>query len=203
MGVTTSFEFELASSTAATLFAKSYIPLSQVAEHQLNASAEQTIGVYLDRLVRNSLYLDAVRIMAHALPIRRALWWTCLALRKCCDVHSLPKVEQGAIRAAAVYVADPTEANRLAAEESANLVAYDKPAYLLARAAGYMDLPIPAPRFSKTQNFRARGVHDAIWLALGQLEVKQPDMGDGIWLEILAIGLDISRGDNLWPGAER
>lgn len=107
--------------------------------------------------------------------------------------------ERTALRAVTMYVLEPTDANRSAAELAGNRVPFDKPLYQLARSAGYRSLPLPAPKFSKRQDFPARGVFGALWLALGLAEAANPELGDERWLQFLALGLDISRGAHLWP----
>lgn len=63
------FEFEAASQPAAAFLASVFVPLTAVAEQHLLPG--QTIGDLLHALMAKGLYLDALRLMAHALPTRR------------------------------------------------------------------------------------------------------------------------------------
>jgi hypothetical protein len=72
-----------------------------------------TPGAFLKALLEEELLVDAIRLMAIALPRREAVWWACLLARRCI-VPDAPPEEMAAIEAAEAWVYRPTEENRRA-----------------------------------------------------------------------------------------
>jgi hypothetical protein len=69
----------------------------------------------ITKLLDNESYHDAVTMLAHALPKREAVWWSCLAAKKTMD----PNIElnSAAVSAAERWVREPSETNRQAAKK--------------------------------------------------------------------------------------
>ena len=44
--------------------------------------ADTAPQISIERLIEAKYYQDAVKLLAHALPKRLAVWWACLATRK-------------------------------------------------------------------------------------------------------------------------
>jgi hypothetical protein len=84
---------------------------------ELNETAKTLLEVnptsadYLQQLVDEELYTDAVKVLAHALPKREATWWACLCARKSLTTTSLA-TESKAIELAEAWVYKPSEENR-------------------------------------------------------------------------------------------
>lgn len=87
------------------------------------------------RLMDGGFEAEAVRALAHLLPIRRAVWWAVL-----CAWHGVdgqPSTRQDKALAAAVeWVREPSEPNRDAAESAAGHALLDNAAGSCASAAG-------------------------------------------------------------------
>jgi hypothetical protein len=65
-------------------------------------------AAYLEQLITNELYPDAVRFLATALPKREATWWACLSARHTLT-ESTPAREVKAIESAEAWVYKPTK----------------------------------------------------------------------------------------------
>jgi hypothetical protein len=95
----------------------------------------QGIPEALAALEAKGLVLDAVRLLAQALPKREAIWWACLAAR---DLG--PEAAGWAtLKAAEEWVFHPGTAAREAAIAAAAAADQDEPSLDLARAARFAD----------------------------------------------------------------
>lgn len=66
---------------------------------------------YIQALTSADKWPDAVKVMAHALPKREAVWWACICARNM-EVLAKNKEEALALKAAEKWVYKPTEENR-------------------------------------------------------------------------------------------
>jgi hypothetical protein len=89
---------------------------------------------YLDVLLEKQQFVDAVRFLAHVLPKREAVWWACLCARSAAG-SGAPAPQTAALQAAERWVADPSEANRRAAQDAAEAAELGTPAGCAAMAA--------------------------------------------------------------------
>lgn len=153
-------------------------------------------------LMENKLYADARRVLAHALPKRRAVWWGCLCVWEALRSENLTPAEYSALEATMRWVVRPSEQERRAAE-AAGWAA--KPTTLpgcLAMAAYLSDgsmskagLPyVPTKPF-----LTGRLVGVAVYLASVR---KQPANYLSRLRQFLEMGKEIARGRNLWTDAE-
>jgi hypothetical protein len=161
----------------------------------LNASL--STDLYLALLLEKGCYADARRVLAHALPKRRALWWGCLCAW---DVYRpQPRDEVGNVLQSVVdFVLHPTEDNRRATAARAREVEANSLAGCLAMAAFCSDgslappgLPSVAPRPFLT----GRLVGVTVYLAS---VLNDPARYKDHLREYLAVGMEVSRGINLW-----
>lgn len=65
---------------------------------------------FLQLLIGQENYADAINFMAYALPKREAVWWACLCARSCQSSESNP-LEAKAIELAEAWVYKPTQEN--------------------------------------------------------------------------------------------
>lgn len=70
-----------------------------------------TTADYIQQLIDQKLYTEAVKVLAHALPKREATWWACLCARNTLTEKSQP-TESKAIELAEAWVYKPSEENR-------------------------------------------------------------------------------------------
>jgi hypothetical protein len=87
---------------------------------------------YFERLCGEEQYRTAIGFLAHALPVRAAVWWGCLCVWDAAR-PSLPQPVDAALGAALRWVLNPIDELRRAAENAA-AGADDTPAGYLAQA---------------------------------------------------------------------
>ncbi|WP_426956423.1 DUF6931 family protein [Muricoccus radiodurans] len=126
------------------------------AEHAalLDGVADAAAGV--ERLVSANAMPEAVRLVAHALPKREAVWWCCMCARAVPD-PALPAPDAEALAAAENWVRRQDEATRRAAMAAAQRTGFRSPEAWAAVAAfwsggsmapeGSPDVP-PAPHLT-------------------------------------------------------
>jgi hypothetical protein len=156
---------------------------------------------YFARLLRENHVRDARHFLAHALPARRALWWSCLCAHDVCDQRQVGL--EAAIAAVVRYVRVPSETHRRAAEDIYRSHRPDSLAAMLAGAAyasagglGPRELatPIAAPAF-----VTPRLVSTVVYLAATVKNLQQYQLA---MRDYIQIGEQIAQGQNLWPDDE-
>jgi len=130
---------------------------------------------YLQQLLAQRLYPDAVRFLAHALPKREATWWACLCAR-----HGLtdktPVTDIKAIELAEAWVYKPVEENRQLTLPAAEATAFQTPAGWAAMAAFWSgdDIsPVPEATIVLDEKLYAKAVIGAVMLAATQGEASK------------------------------
>lgn len=66
---------------------------------------------FLNLLLEKNLYFDAVKLLAHALPQRESIWWSCLAAKSSIN-NDTPAADQAALSAAEQWAITPSEESR-------------------------------------------------------------------------------------------
>jgi hypothetical protein len=158
---------------------------------------ELTARGFLDLLIERELYVDALRLLALALPRRLAVWWGCLCVWQSFR-EKLPQDVVAALEAAVRWVLDPSEQNRRAAEEPGKSGDFETAASCLAMAAhwsGGSMLPPGLPVVPPAEILTGKLIGGAVLLA-----ALQHGTGEYRRLirQFLAIGHDIARGRLLW-----
>ncbi len=108
-------------------------------------------------------YHGAVTFLAHALPISEAVWWACVCVRSHLDGSD--EQYQRALSYAEIWVREPTEENRRAAEKCAEKGNYGTSASWAAAAAfwsGDNIAPVDEPAMAPLIFLHAKGVEAAI-----------------------------------------
>ncbi|QDU60470.1 hypothetical protein Pan216_13110 [Planctomycetes bacterium Pan216] len=190
------FESAKKAPTASDVVNSVVIALSPVAKERLRAG--QRRGEYLQTLINEKLYQDAITFLAFALPRRCAVWWGCLVLSDLLASEAPSETELNALQASIAWVIEPEAERARAASRWGSRCPSKSPFCWLARAAGYLDLPLPAAMDHLPQNFPARGVATSISVALA-LDACRDGEEDEASLRVLALGWDVSRGRSGWP----
>ena len=134
---------------------------------------------FVERLMEHQFLLDAIRVVARALPKPAAVRWACSCV--------LPALGEGAkvadascVAAAERWAAEPSEENRRAAMAAAAATEYGTPGAWAAAAAGWAEgslAPPDAPVVPPPDHLTAHAVAGAVALAAAsdpeQLEVRQ------------------------------
>lgn len=150
-------------------------------------------AAFLELLIEKGHLMDAIRLLAFALPKREAVWWACLCVREMLAPDAPPALEE-VIKAAETWVYKPTEENRRLAMQKAEKAGYDKPASWAAVGAfwsGGSMAPPAAPVVPPAETLTAKAVSGAILLAAVQ---REPERAPQRHRQFLDDGIDIAMG---------
>jgi hypothetical protein len=156
---------------------------------------------FVDALVDKKKHLAAIDFIAHALPVREAIWWGCLCLQRTCG-DKLEPWERRAFRITVQWVLQPDEANREAAKQPAEVLGPSSAAGNLAAAANQtggsigppQGPPIPPSPFAP-----ARGV--AIAVKVASTKCPAPEI-QPTQRSMIDLGIGIAEGRFAPPGFE-
>ncbi len=152
---------------------------------------------FLDALIEKQQFPDAVRLLAHALPKREAVWWACLCARQAHGASPPPPIGP-ALTAAEKWVSDPSDDNRRAAHAAAQAGATGSPAGCAALAAFFSGgslAPANLPAVPPGETLTAQAAAGAVLLA-GVL--AEPQKSVDKYRKFLALGVDVGNGVNKW-----
>jgi hypothetical protein len=157
----------------------------------------QTPKQLFDLLLAKPLHLDAIRLLAAALPKREAVWWACLCARQAHGANPPAKVA-AALGAAEKWAADPSEENRRATQPAAEGAEMKTPAGCAAMAAfwsGGSLAPPHVPAVPPGEQLTGHGAASAVMLAA---VLNQPEKAEEKHRAFLAFGVDVANGTNRW-----
>lgn len=118
------------SATAAEICANLYLPRDARRELRLGMGPRE----FLDALLANKQYSAGIDFVAHALPVREAIWWGCLCFQYAFG-QKLTDEDRAACLATALWIWQPDEERRIAAQAPADVAGPQSAAGKLARAA--------------------------------------------------------------------
>jgi hypothetical protein len=108
--------------------------LQMADEHLAVAKTVKTGPEFVAALAAQGAFAKAVRVQAHLLPKRHAVWWGILCVEHACG-ESLPPAEASAKEAAFHWVEEPQDSLRRRCEAAAGKTKFDGPGSWLAMAA--------------------------------------------------------------------
>jgi hypothetical protein len=149
--------------TAEELFVRA--SLSEQARRLLAPSLD--VATFLERLLKADLFVDSVRLLAFALPVRQGVWWACLAVRTAMGERLAPPARD-AVLAAEAWVYKPVEVNRAAtlpAAEAAGVDGFAGYAALAAFWSGGSMAPPGLPELKPNPMLSPNAVAAAVLLA--------------------------------------
>lgn len=124
------------------------LPLTDPAKALLTPDA--TVRQFLDKLTTAGLTVDALRVLALALPKPEAVWWACVCIRK-----AVPKpwrvAAEDAVDAAEKWVTDPSDVNRRACGAVAEAAGWDTATGCVAGAAWLSGGSLSPPKLPPVQ----------------------------------------------------
>ncbi len=121
----------------------------------------------LEKLLAADRGQDALRLLAHALPKREAVWWACMCARGVPD-GALPAEDRAAIDAAETWVRRPDDAARRASQAAAERTKFSSPEAWAAMGAfwsGGSMAPEGQPMVAPADHLTATAVSGAVILA--------------------------------------
>lgn len=181
--------------SAIELCRKGRIHLKPAAESLLEEGLSPQ--AYFERLLATGYLAEARRILAHAMPKRRALWWACLCAQDAYR-NELPEPVARAVGAVTRFVQDPSEANRREAERVGRELPGSRLEGCLAMAAFLSEGNISLPHLPVVQpkpHVTGRLVGVCVYLAS---VIRSAAHYKQHLHRYLDMGVDIARGMNLW-----
>lgn len=165
------------------------------ASDELKELAEQHTepASLIDTAIQQELFSDIVIFIAHALPVREAVWWACSCAAQRTDWNA---DEANAIRAAKAWVHTPDETARRFAEQMANKAELQTAAGWVAQSAfwsGGSMIAVGDPIVPPPEYLYSHAVAGAVNLCAvlpDGLEAKAR------YADYLQIGLNIAQGGN-------
>lgn len=149
--------------------------------------------VSIERLAQKGLYLDAIKLLAHGLPKRIAVWWACLASRAA-QTADVDQANEAALLAAETWVKNPTEENRLRCKTLAEATKYETASSWAATGAAWSAGSMAKegePEVTPPEHLYAHAVAGSICLAAS---LDDPENAPASYATFLAQGLDLARG---------
>jgi hypothetical protein len=151
--------------------------------------------ISIERLMEAGFYQDAIKLLAHGLPKREAVWWACLAARKAqkpdTDEHNI-----NALLATETWARKPTEDHRQRCKELGEKTQFKTAASWAATAASWCTgsmTPPGEPEVAPPAYLYAHAVAGSIALASATID---PENIEDHYKLFLAQGLDLARGGN-------
>ncbi len=166
------------------------LPLTDPAKELLTAD----VGVrpYLDKLTAAGLTVDALRVLALALPKPEAVWWACVCIRKAVPKPWRVAVEN-ALDAAEKWATDGSDANRRTCGSMAEAAGWDTAAGCAAGAAwlsGGSLSPPKLPPVSPREDLTGQTVAGALLLAAA----TDPATTAAMLVQFVQIGMTVADG---------
>lgn len=139
-------------------------------------------------------YQQALKVLAHSLPRREAVWWGCLGARDelGLDAEASPPP---ALAAAEAWVLKPGEETRQSAHEVIEVEKAPKTARLIAMAAVYADGTM-GPGVLADADAPPNAVGDLVFGIMLKAVYRAPEKAADNARLLLDRGLDIARGGN-------
>jgi hypothetical protein len=160
------------------------------------ARPDDTPLTCIQAFVAAGCFNDAVKMIAHALPKREAVWWACLAARHSLSEQGEPETgaNHQAVIAAENWVKSPTEENRQLARQWGDKTQYKSAASWAATSAYWSTgsmTPAGEPAVPPPQYLYAHAVAGSVALAAVQ---PDPEASEEKFQRYIKQGLDLANG---------
>jgi hypothetical protein len=152
---------------------------------------------FIERLIENEEFADAVRFLAHALPKREAVWWAWFCARRVSGADPSPEI-RASLSATEKWIVQPSEENRRQAMHEAEQATFGTPAGCVGLGAffsGGSVAPPDTPTNPPGEFMTAKAVAGAIILAAVATE---PEKAPEKYRSFLAQGIEVARKITLW-----
>lgn len=154
---------------------------------------------YVTTLVDKKLYPDAVRFIAHSLPKREAVWWGWMSARRSAGENPPPKIK-AALTATEKWISQPTEENRRAAYEAAQVAKFGTAAGCAGLGAFFSGPTLGPPNVPPVppgEYLTAKAISGAVnFAAMGGDPKEAPEK----FKSYIAQGMEVTRRIKLWEG---
>ena len=151
---------------------------------------DMPVTQFLELLASREQYLDALRVVGHALAKRAAIAWSCRCVRAGCS-GDLSPADEAALTAAEAWVADPNEEHRRRAQAVAEGMESKSAASWTAMAAFFSAgslAPPTAPVVPPADHLTA---HAAVGAAMLAAVARQPEKAAEKYQLFLQLGREL------------
>jgi len=174
--------------------------VADISDEALAVLGDGSIGVrtFIARLQEEQLFGDAVRVLAHALPRREAVWWAWVCARKASGDTPEPAIK-AALEATERWIVQPTEEHRRDAMTFGESADFGTPAGCSALAAfmtGGSLSPPHAPVVPPGEFMTAKAVAGSVTMAA---VIEKPEQAPAKFKEFIGLGLEVADRIKLWP----
>jgi predicted component of type VI protein secretion system len=159
---------------------------------------KQTPKQFVALLIKQQIYPDAVRFLAHAMPKRESIWWATRCVRAGLGDGEPSRSDRAALEAAERWVAQPDERNRRAGQSAAEATNYETASGWAAAGAfwsGGSIAPEGLPDVPPKETLTPQAAVVAINLTATADPAKMPQR----YAEFLSLGSAVADGQNRWP----
>lgn len=150
---------------------------------------------FLELLLKNQFYPEAVRFLAHGLPKREAVWWAYVCAEQTEKEINQPEIKD-ALEATKAWVYQPNEETRRIAEKAAEKSELKSAASWAAMAAFWSSgsiTPPTSPPVMANEYLTAQAVSGAVMLAAS---LYHPEKIQDNYRYFLKQGIHIANGGN-------
>ncbi len=161
------------------------------------AAASKSPREFVDELVKQGKFGDAVKFIAHSLPKREGVWWAWSCAKKSVD-DPPPKPIQDALGATEKWISQPSDENARAARERAEEAQTDNPAGCAAMAAffgGSSLAPPDCPPVPPGEYLTAKAVGASVVLAAA---AKEPEKAAERYQAFITQGAEVAHRIGIW-----
>ena len=152
---------------------------------------------YLNLLMGNGRFQDAVRFLAHALPKREAVWWAWVSARRSAGAEPAPKIKSS-LEATEKWIAQPSEENRRAAMAAAEEADAGTAAGCAGMAAFFSGPSLAPPEMTAVPPgpyLTAKAVSGAVILAA---VANEPEKAAETFRVFLDQGMNVANRIKMW-----
>lgn len=149
--------------------------------------------LFLNHLIENQDYPDALNFLAHGLPQRETIWWGYLCAEQMASQSSSKQMEMEVLTLVKTWVYRPEDSARRKLELFPEKLQFKTPASWVALAvfwSGGSITPIGQPVVEASEYLYAKAVVGAIMLAAVVIPEKMAEH----YQQFLKMGMDIAKG---------
>jgi len=153
---------------------------------------------FVQRLLEAGHHPDAIRLLAHALPRREAVWWAWVTAKRASGAEPAPPI-RASLEATEKWIAQPTDANRRAAFEKAQAADIGTPAGSAGLAAFLSGDSLAPPGLQAVppgEFDAAKAITGAVLLSA---VIAEPEKAPEKMQASVQQGLDVVSKIKLWP----
>jgi len=170
-------------------------------EAQALFAGDQTPKEYVELLIERKHYPDAVRLLAHALPKREAVWWAWVSAKRIAGEDPPPEI-RAVLQATEAWIKEPTDRNRRVAMAMAEAADFSTAAGCAGLAAFFSGDSLAPPDVDAVlpgEYMAAKAIAGSIVLAAVSVE---PEKANEKFQGFIEQGMVVADKIQLWTPPE-